>query len=112
MPDVAAVVDVVVGDDVVDVVDADVDVVDEELEEDGLLEHAASASAPVERISRRIDHVRRAPGIRRVYGGLHKKWGFSPGCSRRTGGHPPPDTARGVPCGQAPRGGAGTGASS
>ncbi len=42
-----------------------VDVVDE-LEVDGLLEQAASASAHAGRMERRIDHLRNVPGIRRV----------------------------------------------
>jgi hypothetical protein len=73
--------------DVVDVLDAlpalelevveagVVDVVDE-LEVDGLLEQAASASAHAETIERLIDHARNVPGIRRVYGGEESKWAF------------------------------------
>ena len=42
-----------------------VDVVDE-LEVDGLLEQAASASAHAGTMERRIDHLRNVPGITRV----------------------------------------------
>jgi hypothetical protein len=68
VPDVVEVLDVV---DVapaleLEVVEAGVvDVVDE-LEVDGLLEQAASANAHAGRIERRIDHVRNVLSIRRV----------------------------------------------
>ena len=64
VPNVRVVVDVP-DPDVVDV--DDLEVVDEELEGEGLLEQAASASAQAGRTSRRTNHVRSARGIRRVY---------------------------------------------
>ena len=65
VPKVRVVVDVP-DPDVVDVAD-DLEVVDEELEGEGLLEQAARARAQAGRTSRRTDHVRSARGIRRVY---------------------------------------------
>jgi len=75
VPGVWEVLDVVLGDEL-EVVDVVVDVVVVEFEEDGLLEQAASASAQAGRISRRIDHVRKALGIARVYDGPGSTWGF------------------------------------
>ena len=71
VPGVWDVLDVVLGDEL-----EVVDVVVVEFEEDGLLEQAASASAQAGRISRRIDHVRKALGIARVYDGPVSTWGF------------------------------------
>ncbi len=68
VPEVCDVLDVVLC-EVLDVVDRDVVVVAaevvvvDELDGDGLLEHAASATAPDARISRRTDHFRIARGI-------------------------------------------------
>ena len=75
VPGVWDVLDVVLGDEL-EVVDVVVDVVVVEFEEDGLLEQAASARAQAGRISRRIDHVRKALGIARVYDGPVSTWGF------------------------------------
>jgi hypothetical protein len=47
-----------------------------EFEVDGLLEQAARARAQAGRISRRMDHVRNAPGMAGVYDGAVGKWGF------------------------------------
>ena len=71
VPGVWDVLDVVLGDEL-----EVVDVVVVEFEEDGLLEQAASARAQAGRISRRIDHVRKALGIARVYDGPVSTWGF------------------------------------
>ena len=72
VPEVCEVLDVVLC-AVLDVVDCDVVVVAaevvvvvDELDGDGLLEQAASATAPDARISRRTDHFRIAMGIGRV----------------------------------------------
>ena len=70
--------DVVLGDelDVVEVEATDEVVVVGAFEDDGLLEHAASARAQAGRINRRIDHVRNALGIAGVYDRAVRKWGF------------------------------------
>jgi len=83
VPDDVDVLDVVLGDElevvvraVVGVVEVDDVVVVEELEGEGLLEQAASARAQAGRINNRIDHVRNALSMARVYDRTVPKWGF------------------------------------
>jgi hypothetical protein len=82
-------------------------VVDEEFDDDGLLEQAASARAHTGRIRRRIDQVRSALGIEEAYDGSMLKWVFqllfgAAECQRTRAGTVPITDARSIErrCGQ------------
>src|SRR5271163_2787054 len=91
VPDVWAVLDVVLADElevvecaVVVVTEEEVVVVDEEFDDDGLLEHAARARAHAGRRSSRTDRVRSARGIGGVYDEPVVKGGFQRSLCRRS----------------------------
>jgi hypothetical protein len=98
VPDVVDELEVVEGAAVV-VVTADVVVVDEELEDGGLLEQAASTRAHAGTISSRIHQVRNALGMGAAYGDPVVTWGFHlnvapPACHRTRAGTVPMTDAR------------------